>query len=1192
MRLEKIVLNGFKSFADKTEFVFDSPITGIVGPNGCGKSNVVDAVRWVLGEQSVRSLRSGQMADVIFSGSTSRKPLGSAEVALVLANTTGKLPVEADRLQISRRIYQNGESEYKINNKTCRLKDIREMFLDTGVGARGYSIIEQGQVEQLLRTSKTDRRVIFEEAAGISKYKTQKIQALRKLERTEQNLLRLADVLGEILKRLRSVKLQAGKARNYLQYSEKLKQLQVNYSLAEFDTIHTAQTEKQDALQQTEQRYAAVAADVAKNDSLTSRLGTEIVDTENQLNHTDNALLAVQSKIDQNLQRIEFLQSRIGELQQRSESAGRKIEQLCEQKKVLHNDCQNYEHELQLCEKQLQEKSLAAEQIKKSIQEVNNRCTSLAADLEDEKSGIIDIVRTTAQLHNELQSISVHRNNLSHQKDRLSGRASDARTELEQLLTEKARHEARLGDIEKVIEQLQQRLGSERQKTGQISERIAAEQKRLNRCRETRSALRSELAVLTDMETRREGLNDAVKTILQKRSAQSGQFGYVQGILADLITADVKYANAVEAALEGRADALVVNSSPELLSQRQSVEQLGGRVKFLCADRIEPFVDSTDLSAFPQAKGRVIEFVKYPHQYAPLLWKLLGKIIVIDSIDTAIELAGRLGPDYRFVTLNGQYFAPGGSVKLGPLGTTAGLISRKSRLRQLNHTIRNTLEDIAVIEQQLEHDDQQNQHLAGLCKDLRTAIYEANTEKTQITSKLNALEQNVERLRQEQPLIAGEIHLLEEQIAQSVRREYNSKQKLQEMETVNRQRCERIKQLEADFDTKKQQQQQMLERQTDLKVALGQISEQAKALKQSIAAVRRQIQENHTAGRAAGTEIQNCTEQLACIRRDILNCETTVSDLFVQKEDKQRASRDLHHEIDRLLQRRKDAEQLVRQKRSEQAEIEQNINQLKIELSQLDVRAQNLIERVREQFDIDLVESYKTYQKQQVDWDGVREEITQLRGKIERLGNVNLGAIDEQEQLEKRHTFLADQVEDLNRSRNQLQQLINRLNKISCEKFTETFEQIRGHFQQIFRKLFGGGKADILLEDTEDVLEAGIEIMARPPGKETRSISLLSGGEKTMTAIALLFAVFKTRPSPFCLLDEVDAALDEANNERFNLLIRQFQADSQFIIITHAKRTMSIADVLYGVTMQTQGVSKKISVKFSQVTDDQTAAVA
>ena len=1195
MRLEKVILNGFKSFADKTEFLFDSPVTGIVGPNGCGKSNVVDAVKWVLGEQSVKSMRSGQMADVIFSGSSSRKPLGAAEVTLVLSNPdrggVRVLPIEAEEVQISRKIYKSGESEYRINSKICRLRDVRELLMDTGIGTRAYSILEQGQVEHLVSASKIDRRFIFEEAAGISKYKAHKKEAMRKLERTEQNLLRLADILGEVAKRLRSVKLQAGKARNYLEYTQRLKELQVNYSLVEYAKNRNRISDKEEAFGKITEQFEHLAADVSKQDTILSQLGEEIIETEHKLSSTGNRLVSVQSKIEQKLQRVEFLRTRVTELQQRKDSAAEKIERLREQRSAFEENSARYENESASCETMLEENTQDVKVLEEAIAKVNAECHSLEAQLEDEKSGIIDIVRRTAQLHNEVQSISVYRDNLSSQKDRLAGRAETARAELEELLTEKAQHNARLGDIEKVLGELEESLGAKRDDGRKLEESLVADHKRLVHSKEAASALNSEMAILTDMEKRCDGLKPAVKNILQNRSFENSRFDYVEGMLADIIEADVEYANAVEAALEGRTDALVCSSTSRMLADTEQIAELDGRVNFICLDRIEPLVDNVDLSVLPCVKGRLVEFVKFDDRYSPLAWKLLGKILVVDSVKDAAELAGRMAKGYKCVTLAGEFADTDGVVKLGPLGKSTGLISRKSRLRQLQDTIANIGEEITEIEDQIERSNQTKIHLDKLCKDLRTAIYEANTEKTQISSKLGAIEQNIKRLKEEEPLIASEIDLLAEQIEQAVQKEYDSKQKLHELEVVNNQRTAHIEQLEARYSEQKQQQETSGARLTDLKIALGQITEQSKALKQALASLQSQMQENRTASAAASEETDSCIEHIAEAERDILSCESAVSELFVEKEKSQQESRQLEREVERLGEEKRQTEELIRLKRSEKSQAEQRTNELRIELSQLEVRMQDLVERVREDLQIDLAEAYEDYTHQDVDWDAIREEISTLKGKIERLGNVNVDAIDEQEALEQRHDFLTTQVQDLNSSRGQLQQLINRLNKKSREKFQQTFEEIRAHFQEIFRKLFGGGKADVILEDAEDILDAGIEVIARPPGKETRSISLLSGGEKSMTALALLFSVFKSKPSPFCFLDEVDAALDEANNERFNMLVQEFQKHSQFVIITHAKRTMSIADVLFGITMQVRGVSKKISVRFGEY-DEEPAAVA
>ena len=1186
MRLEKIVLDGFKSFADRTEFLFNASITGIVGPNGCGKSNVVDAVKWVLGEQKLKSLRSEHMADVIFSGSGSRKALGSAEVTLVISNpegaASGRLPVDTDEVQISRRIYRSGESEYRINNKVCRLRDIRELFMDTGVGNRGYSIIEQGQIEQLVGASKTDRRIVFEEAAGISKYKAQKKEALRKLERTEQNLLRLADILEEVAKRLRSVKLQAGKARNYLEYTARLKELQVNFSLVEYGRNKDQIDAKRQTLHEAGEQFSAVATEEAGAEADMNRLGNAIITTEHKLSETGNTLVAIQSRIDQKLQRIDFLRSRIAELTTRKEAAGQEIERLREQGDLVRRDLARHREELSGSDRVVEERGAAIKSLQAIAEEGDAQLASLEAELEDEKSGIIDIVRRTAQLHNEIQSISSYRDSLSNQRNRLAGRAETAKAELERLLTDKAQHNARLGDISRVLTELEENLQSKRDKIEEVQTQLTEDGQHLAQNKESRSALSSELAVLTDMERRHEGLGQAVKQVLEAQSDEQRKIDYIDGILAEKITTDVDHAVAVEAALEGLTDVLLIKNRARLLDDEETLAQLQGRLHFCCLDQVDPFVDDEDFSRHAGVRGRLVEFVSYKARYAPLAWKLLGKTLVVDSLAVATQLAHHLRDGYTFVTLQGECLSADGLLRLGPLGKSAGLISRRSRITQLEESIDTINAEIAQLEGDIQRNTQNKVHLEKLCKDLRTAIYEASTEKTQVNSKLALFEQDIKRLKEEEPLIASELGSLEEEIAQSVQKEYDSKQRLDELEAVNNQRAAHIRELEAMVDELREQQQSRVTELTELKVQLGQVVEQQKGLRQIISSLENQIQTSLRTLTTAEEDVRTCGGQVDEAQRDILGCEAGVSELFVEKETQQQGNRRLQEELAQLTADQKHKEELVRIKRAEKEEVEQVIGEMRVQLGQLEVRQQDLVERVREELQIELSQAYEEHTTDDVNWEQVKTEINELRGKIERLGNVNVDAIDEQANLEERHDFLASQVKDLNESKSQLQQLINKLNKNSRERFVETFEEIRSNFQQVFRKLFGGGKADIVLEDADDVLDAGIEVIAKPPGKETRSISLLSGGEKSMTALALLFSVFRSKPSPFCFLDEVDAALDEANNERFNLLLREFQEESQFIVVTHTKRTMSIADVLFGITMQTQGVSKKISVRFDE----------
>jgi len=532
-------------------------------------------------------------------------------------------------------------------------------------------------------------------------------------------------------------------------------------------------------------------------------------------------------------------------------------------------------------------------------------------------------------------------------------------------------------------------------------------------------------------------------------------------------------------------------------------------------------------------------------------------------------------------------------LNIGPVGKKVGLISRKSRIQELQNSIEILNRKIEADNNVLEETEHKNEHLATLCKELRTSIYEATTEKVDSESKLGILDEKIHRLKDEQPVISSEIEMLEEEIQQSVQKEHASRRKLEELEQINNERNEHIQQLQSRHEEQQQIQQDRNAELTELKIHLGQVNEQQKSIRQQITVIQSQLHHSRMAIESARTESHGCDDQIEQTERNILTAESRISELYLEKEQAQKHSVKLHRDIEEMMAKKKQSEEDLRVHRSKQAEIEEGMHQLELELSQLEVKEEDLTQRVREELQIELSQAYRDFQQDEIDWDQVREEIAELRGKIERLGNVNVDAIDQQSDLEERYEFLATQVEDLNQSKTQLEQLISRINKESREKFQTTFEHIRENFQQLFRKLFGGGKADIILENPEDVLESGIEIIARPPGKETRTISLLSGGEKTMTAIALLFSVFRSKPSPFCVLDEVDAALDEANNERFNLIVQDFQKQSQFIIITHSKRSMSIADVLYGITMQTQGVSKKISVQFENVDDEtEEAAVA
>jgi chromosome segregation protein len=1195
MKLQKIILCGFKSFADKTEFEFGDGVTIVVGPNGCGKSNIVDAVKWVLGEQSAKSLRGGQMLDVIFNGSSSRKSMGYAEVTLVFSNSTGMLNIETDEVSVTRKLYRSGESDYLVNNKPCRLRDIRELFMDTGIGADAYSIIEQGKVEMLLQASKDDRRAIFEEAAGISKYKARKREALRKLERTEQNVLRLTDIIGELEKRLRSIRYQAGKARNYQAHSQRLNELRLNQFLAEYYQLQNKEKEKQSQRNHVQDELVSVTTSYEQAQARLSVLDDEIAQCEGKIRQAENQLVQCTSQISNQEDRIELGHRRCEELAEQIRKNRGQIRSLREQIQKMRADSEADRQQIEEAEVFLEEQNQQLRQLQDSRQERALQLNENRAQLEDEKSGLIDIVRRTAQLHNEINSLDLRRNNLSGQKDRLHDRHGKIRTEMEELLGGRAQAENKQKRINCLLEDSQKQLETKREQLAQLNEQRLSCSENLAAAKEYRCGLVSRQQLLQDLEAKLEGVETGVKQILEaKQQPDEDKFYYIKGMVADLVQADVKYAAIIEAALADKAQHLVAGSSQAVLEDSENLAELRGRVKIICPDRLGPFINGFDFSPYPEVKGRLVDMVQYPGDSERLAWHLLGKTMLVDSIDSAVRLAQIAPAGYRWVSMSGEVLEADGTIHLGPNAVSVGIISRKSELRQLEESLTDADDRIKELQNQTEQFVNQAHHLENNLQEMRTVIYEANTEKIETRSQLEQIDQNIDRLKREEPLVSTEIDSLEQQMQEAMGLQTSSRQNLDDLETINQQRQEEIDRLEEVIVNLEHEDEQVLDRITEVKVALGQIQQKRLALREKITSVQSQLQQLQHNAKSLEADLEHARENLSATERSILTAETEISQLFQNRQEQQtlsRQRRDKHEELQTEKQQFIDQSRRLNEQKEQ---LQENLHETQIHLNENHLRQENLIQRAQEDLSLDLVTYFDSYQHEEMDWEAVGTEIEELKQKISRLGNINLDAITEQEELEARAEHLNHELKDLSDARRQLEQLIAKINHESEELFRANFEAIRENFSDLFRKLFGGGRAEIVLEDPENVLECGIEIIARPPGKQLQSISLLSGGEKTMTAVALLMAIFKSKPSPFCLMDEVDAALDEANIERFTLVVQEFLADSQFVIITHSRRTMTIADVIYGITMQEQGVSKKVSVRFAgeEETEEVDTAVA
>jgi chromosome segregation protein len=1191
MKLKKLILSGFKSFADRTELEFDEGISCVVGPNGCGKSNIVDAVKWVLGEQSAKSLRGSEMMDVIFNGSSSRKPAGSAEVTLVFDNTRGLLQLPgseqpaAAEVSVSRRLFRSGLSEYLINKVPCRLKDIREMFMDTGIGNDAYSLIEQGRVELFLQASQEDRRAVFDEAAGISKYKARKKEAMRKLERVEQNLLRLGDILGEIEKRLRSIKYQAGKARSYQTCSQRLKELRLLHFLAQYHGLSRQRAELQRKLDAGSDALTSLTTRIDQLQASQSATEVEAVDLERLARDLQGQVASVSGQITSGQERAELLTARINELNDQIVAASSRCEQLEAEIESARGDIESRGTELARIESGAAELAAQAEALR-----AEHACGELAvaqglARLEDEKAGTIDLLRRTAQLHNEIHGLGIRTENYRSQRSHLAVRAEEIAKSLEAMFVEHAQYEAKLKDVGEVMGASQDRLDQTRQAARQAGDSEQEFRARLATAREQRSAILGRADTLQQMQRRLEGVAAGVRKVLQARA--EGKLPVLRGMVGDFLRTDVAHAPLVEAALGGADQQLLADSLHAVQAAREElVAVLGdsGAVEILCLDRVESYRDDFDASCCPQVSGRVIDHVHADPPLAPVLWHLLGKTLIVATLADAAAAAAAAPAGYRFVTPAGDVLEGDGRVRIGSVNRGSGMIVRRSELAELEAQGRRVEAEIEELSQQCQLAHNRREHLEEIQQKLRTAIYEATTERVECESRLRRLNEQIEQLQREKPLVAGDIEKLVRDIDEAVLAEHEASDKARELERLSAERQQEVQNLEEQIASARSHQAELTAKMTELKVALAQLEQRKVAARDALSALTRQLQQKEQDLGSARADIDLNRRRRADAETAVRAARDEVDRLFARQQQLAKEADEAEESRRTLQQRLEDIRrQLTEQRRSHEQAVAE-VNALKLELGSADVRIENVIARASEEMSMNLLEASRSYRHDENrDWAAVEAEIAELRGRIERLGNINLDAIAEQDELDARRQFLSTQLQDVRGSQNQLMELIRRINKESREMFLAMFQAVRAHFQELFRKLFGGGRADIMLLDEQDVLESGIEIVARPPGKELRTLSLLSGGEKTMTALALLFSIFKSRPSPFCLLDEVDAALDEANNQRFNRLVQEFVPASQFIIITHAKRTMSMANVLYGVTMPEPGVSRRISVRFEDV---------
>ncbi len=1219
--LKAIELHGFKSFADRTRLEFGEGISAVVGPNGSGKSNIVDAIKWVLGEQSVKKLRGSEMTDVIFSGSAGRQPLGAAEVTLSFDNSNKIFDLDTSEVHITRRIYRSGEGEYLVNRLPSRLKDIKDLLGGTGLGTQAYSIIEQGRVESLLQSSSTQRRVIFEEAAGISRFNAKKQEVQKRLERVDQNLIRLSDKVNEVENQLKTIKSQAGKAQLYRQYTARLQELRIQSSLVDYrkntalkialldelEQLSAAEKEAQDLLEQYE-----------KSAQETNRL---VEESSGQIGRIEGEIVAVKEKIVSEESGIEFQAKEEKDLDKQIEHNSRQLLDLNvrsvdteELMRKTHDEIfnsQKFHREIDATYRQCQE---TAERLAKEVEHKRDNALKLRKELEEKH-------RTISRISGELKGLQSRAQSLAASREKGQTQLEQSRLQLEESTRSLAELKQQCADLTDTVQTHKDSVETAKRQKSQRAEQFARLDQELQAYKHRYSDMSGRVAVLEELLNKHEGLSPGVREVLRNSRNPESPFRFVHGLVADLFRVDVESAPLIELALGLSAQHVVVSPEQELFEYiNRNSHLFPGRVGFIVIDS-DPHEKAEspgkNFSQYPGVLGRADHYVQTDPQYTHIARRLLEWTWIVENYTVAVSLFSQTRDQSNFLTVDGKYLTANGTLIVGTASGNSGVISRRSELRTLgeqlqlietqirDQEIRMTVHKNRIAEDEQELENLVKNHLEAVSNldARRNALKSAEDRTAHFTTQHEQLRRETEALDEQYEKAQAD---LEEATREKTEREEAVAQIERDLERF-------VKDLE---ETERQNREQT-KKTTNAEIELAKSEERLDFLKDRV----RQF-EDHQLERQHLLDDHQRRIRLLHERKEqaqlaILKLESTLALLYVKKETLVHSTKSLYETRTEAVAKRNHAQGELKKSQQEGNRLRNKIHAKQMELDRIEQEQKVLIDRMKEDYHIDL-EEYEEKQNTinlentaelenisqlpddpqiipitqtgpidtavaDLSDDEVAKEIETLRQRIQKLGGVNLDAIETLEELETRYTMLSNQYNDLASAKKSIEKIIEKINVDSQRLFEETFEGVKLHFQQLFQHLFGGGFADLKLEDETNVLECGVDIVARPPGKELKSVSLLSGGEKTLTCVALLLAFFRFKPNPVCILDEVDAALDEGNIDRFTRTIRDFRTQTQFLIITHSKKTMSCASTMYGITMQESGVSKPISVRFVDV---------
>ncbi|MDB5085615.1 MAG: chromosome segregation protein [Bacilli bacterium] len=1181
MYLKRMELTGFKSFADRTELEFVPGVTAVVGPNGSGKSNVSDSIRWVLGEQSAKNLRGSKMEDVIFSGSDSRRSVNFCEVSLTLDNSDGTLPLDFSEVTVTRRVYRSGDSEYLLNRQSCRLKDITELFMDTGLGKEAYSIIGQGRIEEILSTKSEDRRGIFEEAAGIVRYKSRKREAEKRLEETEGNLVRIHDVLHEIEQNLEPLARQKEVAEHYKQIKADLAEHEISlaiYTIEELDAQWKLLSGEIDSIKEL---AAAGAASIsgAEADMLQVKLAYDQKDSE--LTSLQDRHLKAATEWEQTEGEKRVLLERIAATSHLLEESHLMMERLTQEQKQVAQELSAELKAVQDVELTIQDllEKMDKEQISGQAMLLRN---SVEQQLETQKAELIQFLNQAAVGRNELRNLETNLELIERRIERFTEeeRAAEVRAaSIQETLTSKTEELTRLTGQSV---QLQQKLN---EFTQELTSRQAEREQFLASIRRFQTELaskQSRLDLLRDMQQEYGGYNSGVRAILQ--AADRKQVKGICGAVADLIKVSRKYEVAIETALGGSLQHVVVETDA---AGKEAIVHLkrsgGGRATFLPLNVIKSrrlqADDRRDLERKPGYIGIASELVETDRKYTTILENLLGQVVVAESIQVATEMARSVNYRTRIVTLDGDVVNPGGSMTGGSeQKRSTSLLARTREIADLETECTTRKQDLTLAEQKV---STLNGQMDGLRKEaqqaeqqlasVRSQTAESESERRELSSRWQSVSEQTEGVVYDKEQLCGERDAL--------------RNKTTAVQTELTSSSDRVTHAQAEVDELEQRLKLLQAQHADLSEELTQFKVQLAAKDQELRSRQENVNRHENRLKLIEQEIQakqqehsRLSERLTQIRVETETCETQINLLKQQKDELEQNLVQKRTERALLQKAVDDGGEQIRLLRDQLKQTEAKFHQSELALTRTDVELSAQLEKLAAEYQMSF-EWAKAHYPLPEDPQHSRSIVHSLRQEVERLGDVNLGSIEEYARQLERFEFLTGQRNDLVEAKTKIYDVITEMDAEMSKRFMETFTAIREHFHHVFGALFGGGRADLLLVDPDHQLTTGIDIVAQPPGKKLQNLSLLSGGERALTAMALLFSILHVKPVPFCVLDEVEAALDEANVTRFVQYLRSFSSQTQFIAITHRRGTMEGADVLYGVTMQESGISKLVSVK-------------